>query len=144
MLLDLAIDLGGRHFADAQRIGDVLEHALVAVERVVLEHHADAAEARRHVGDVLAVDLDAAARWRFQPGEQAAGGRLARARGSEQNDELAEIEVEVRAGRARSVPSAKRFVTSLKETAIECSAGRLSPSPRRKSGRERGASGRER
>ena len=67
----------------------------MAVERVVLEHHADAAEARRHVGHVPALDLDAAARRRFQPGEEAAGGGLARARRPEQHDELAELEVKV-------------------------------------------------
>ena len=82
-------------FAHPQRVGDVLVNALVAVERIVLEHHAHAAKARRQVGDVLAVDQDAAAGRLLKAGKHAAGGRLARAGRPEQHDELAGIEFEV-------------------------------------------------
>ena len=48
-LVDLAVDLGAREPAMAQRIGDVLAHRHVRPDRIGLEHHADVAQARRHL-----------------------------------------------------------------------------------------------
>ena len=65
------------------------------VQRVRLEHHADAAVLRVGPGDVLAADLDAAVVHVDQPGDAVQQGRLAAARGAEQHEELAVLDVEV-------------------------------------------------
>ncbi len=52
--------LGGADAAYAQPVGDVLRHRHVREQRVVLEDRVDVAVVRRDVGDVLAVEQDAA------------------------------------------------------------------------------------
>ncbi len=55
----------------------------------MLEDEADAALARRHAERVLAGDRERAGLRPLEPGDDAQQGRLARARGAEQRQELA-------------------------------------------------------
>ena len=70
-------------------------HAHVREERVVLEHHAEAALLRPEHVDALVVEPDRAAGERQQPGDAVERGRLAAARRAEQRDELAAADREV-------------------------------------------------
>ncbi|MCY1539074.1 hypothetical protein D9M68_746430 [compost metagenome] len=54
----LALGLG--HFAQHQRIGDVIEHIEVREQRVILEYGIDVAPVGRHAGGVFAEDGDGA------------------------------------------------------------------------------------
>ncbi|MNZ92751.1 hypothetical protein D3C78_1117860 [compost metagenome] len=82
--------------ADAE--GDVLGHRQVREQRVVLEHHADAAlfrgEGVAGAGNHLAGQLDAALLHGFEAGDGAQGGGLAAARGAEQAADVAGIQVQ--------------------------------------------------
>ena len=97
---DLLRGLVARHFAVAQRIVDVLLHRHVRPHRVGLEHHADVAQARRHVQsalgrrDLVAADRDRAAGRLFEAGDAAQGRGLAAAGGPEQHDDLARRDAE--------------------------------------------------
>ena len=66
--------------ADPEPEREVLPHAHLRVERVVLEDHRDVALARRDVVDDALADPDRARRQRLEPGEQPQRRRLARAR----------------------------------------------------------------
>ena len=66
-LVHLALDLGLRPALHVQAEADVLAHAHVRKQRVVLEHHAEAALFRRQPVDARLVEPDAAA------GKRAAG-----------------------------------------------------------------------
>ena len=68
-----------RHFADAQRVGDVLGDRHVRVERVALEHHGDVAVARLQTGDVALADEHPAGGRRLEAGKNAQRRRLAAA-----------------------------------------------------------------
>ena len=94
-LLDLLAPLVGRHPAQLQREAHVLGDRLVRVQRVVLEHHRDVAVLGRHAGHVLAADLDGALVDVLESGEHAQRGALARTGRSDQDDELAVVDVEV-------------------------------------------------
>ena len=59
---DLRRPLGLRHAALPQRIGDVLRHRHVRIERVGLEHHGDVALGRREVVDDAVAEADGPAR----------------------------------------------------------------------------------
>ena len=63
-------------------------------QRVVLEHHVDRPLVRQHVGDVPAVEQDAALVRRLEAGEHAQQRGLAAAAGAEQRKELAGPDVE--------------------------------------------------
>ena len=78
-----------RHLAQPQPEGHVLEGTQVREQRVGLEHEPDVAPVRRHAGDVLPGQHDAAGQRREQAGHGAHRRRLAAARGPEQGDELA-------------------------------------------------------
>ena len=82
------------HAVDLQAIGDILRHGQVRKDRVGLEHHVDRAAVGRDVGHVDPVDQDAPLAGRFEPGEHAQQGRLAAARGAEQREELAPLDIE--------------------------------------------------
>ncbi len=86
---DLAVDLVLRGPLGLQGKGDVAADGEVRVEAVALEHHGDAAAARRHLVDRPAVDLDRARGRLLEPGDDPQKGRLAAARGPEQDHELA-------------------------------------------------------
>ena len=64
------------------------------VERVVLEHHRDVALLRRLVSDVHVADVDVAHGDVLEPGDHPQQRRLAAAGGADEDDELAEPDVE--------------------------------------------------
>ena len=72
-------------------------HGHVRIERVVLEHHGDAAVGRLVAGDVAVVDDDAARGDRLQPGDDAQQRRLAAAGRADHDDELALLDREAHA-----------------------------------------------
>jgi len=73
---------------DAQRIGDVLAHGQMGKQGERLEHHAEVALMRRLVGEIRAVDQQAALARRVQSGDHAEQRGLAAARRAEQADEF--------------------------------------------------------
>ena len=87
--------LGFRDAAHRQRVGDVLPDGEVREQRVVLEHHAEVALVRRGSRDRLAVEHDVAGGRRLEAGEHHQRRRLARARRTEQGEELAALDVQV-------------------------------------------------
>jgi len=92
---DLLLHRRVGHPAQPQGEGEVVEHAHVRIERVVLEHHGDVAPAHRHVVDHLVADRDLAVGDLLQPRHHAQEGRLAAARGTDQGDELAVLDRQV-------------------------------------------------
>ena len=80
--------LGLGHLLHFQREADVLQHRHVRVERVILEHQADAALFRGHVGHVVVVEVDLAARDRQDARQHVEDGGLAAARRAEQGDQF--------------------------------------------------------
>ena len=81
--------LGHRNAAHAQRIRDVLPDAHVRKERIALEHDAALARAYRQRADVVALEADRAGIRRQEAGDDAQERRLAAARGTDADDELA-------------------------------------------------------
>ena len=65
------------------------------IERIGLKHHGDAALERQHAGDILAVDLDAAAARLLEAGEHPQQCRLSAARRTDEDDELAVLDLEI-------------------------------------------------
>ena len=94
---DLLLDLGLVDVGQPQRKRHVVGHAHVRVQRVALEHHRQVALARRQLGDVAPVELDAAAADLGQPGDHAQQRRLAAARRADEDDELALLDRQVHA-----------------------------------------------
>ena len=78
-----------------EREPHVLGDRELRVQRVVLEHHGDVAVARPHVADVAIADVDRAGVERFEPGEHAQRRRLARARRTDEHQELTVADLEV-------------------------------------------------
>ena len=87
-----------RHFAQLQREPDVLRNRHVRIERVVLEHHRDIARAGRQVVDDTVADPNVALADLLEAGDHAQRRRLAAARRSDEDDELAVLDVEVQVG----------------------------------------------
>ncbi len=87
--------LGSRDLADLERVGDVVEHAHMRIQGVVLEDHGHVARAGRQVGHVTTSDGDASGRGPFEPGDGAQQRRLATARRSEQGEELAVFDAQI-------------------------------------------------
>src|SRR5262252_3606492 len=85
---DPPLDVRRAHPVHAQAEGDVVEHFEVRKERVALEHHGQAALARRHLGHVAAVDDDGALVRPLEAGDHAQKCGLAAAAGSKQDHEL--------------------------------------------------------
>ena len=77
-----------RHAPHLQAEADIRAHAHMREERVVLEHHAEAALLGLEHVDPALVEPDAAARERQQPGQAIERRRLAAAGGAEQGHEL--------------------------------------------------------
>ena len=73
---------------------DVARDRQMRKQRVALEHHVDRPPVRRHGGDVVAVEQDAARRRRLEAGEHAQQRGLAAARRPEQREEFAVRDVE--------------------------------------------------
>ena len=82
---------------DAQAEAEVPLHRHLRIERIGLEHHADAAVLGLFPGDVLAADEDLPVGDVEQAGDAVEQRGLAAARGPEQHDELAlrDVEIEV-------------------------------------------------
>ncbi|MHC3912266.1 hypothetical protein ACMZ4X_05538 [Achromobacter marplatensis] len=91
-----AAGLGGRHLAHLQGERDVLLDAHVRKQRIVLEHHADIPFVWRAVGDIGAVDQHAALVGLRQAGDQAQQGGFAGPGRTQQGQELAASDVQVR------------------------------------------------
>jgi hypothetical protein len=94
-LVDPAVDLRLGRLALAQSVGEVLAHAHVRVERVVLEHHRDVALARSLLGDDLAPHPDVTRGGLVQAGQQAERRALPAAGGPHEDHELAVGDEEV-------------------------------------------------
>ncbi len=71
----------------------MLTHPHVRPERAVLEDVTDTTKARRYGRNIVAVDEDAAARDRQEPGDRAQDVRLSRFRRAEEREELAVADV---------------------------------------------------
>ena len=82
-------DLRLRHLATPQPEGQVLAHRLVRIERVALKDHRQVAVGGLERGDVVVADPDAALGHLLEPGDHSQQGRLAAARGADEDDELA-------------------------------------------------------
>ena len=85
---DPLADLGRRPALQLEAEGDVAEHRHVREERVVLEHHAEAALLGRQMVHALAVDPQLAVARRDQAGDDVEGGGFAAAARAEQRHEL--------------------------------------------------------
>ena len=86
-----------RHPADAQAVGDVLDHGHVGEERVVLKDGVDVAIEGRALRDVVTEQLDRAGGGLLEPGDEAQHRGLTGARRPEHGEELARADVEVQA-----------------------------------------------
>ncbi len=89
-----AIDLGTRHARALQAEGDVVAHAEMRKQRIVLEHHVDRALVRQHLRDVPAIQQDAALVRRLETGEHPQQRGLAAPAGTEQGEELSGPDLE--------------------------------------------------
>ncbi len=88
-LLNLRLDLGLGYAADLQAVGHVVVNCHVRIERVVLEYHGDVALGRLEIVDHAAADRYLALGNGLQPGDHAQQRRLATARGTDDDQELA-------------------------------------------------------
>jgi len=85
--------------ADVQPEGDVVRHAHVAEQRVVLEHHANLAFARRKAAHFLVMEQQrpASGIGRIQSGDDAQQGGLAGSRRADKGDQLTGFDRQVHA-----------------------------------------------
>jgi hypothetical protein len=94
------VALGAQQMAHAE--GHVVAHRQVREQRVVLEHHADAARLGLHMGGVVgqqaAVHAHAAGTHPLQPGHRTQQRRLAAARRADQHADLPPVERQAHAG----------------------------------------------
>ncbi len=81
--------------ADLEAVGHVVVHAHVRIERVVLEHHRDAAILGLQIGHAPGIDIDIAAGGAFQPGHHPQQRGFAAAGRADHHDEFAVRHVEV-------------------------------------------------
>jgi hypothetical protein len=98
--------LGLRHLADPQAVADVLGHAHVREQGVVLEDGVDVALEGRPGGDLHPAQVDGALAGQLEAGDHAQGGGLARPRGPEEGEQLALADVEVDPVNGRDLPVA--------------------------------------
>mmetsp|Transcript_6369 Transcript_6369/g.11421 ORF Transcript_6369/g.11421 Transcript_6369/m.11421 type:complete len:337 (+) Transcript_6369:325-1335(+) len=96
-LLDAPGDLGLGHAGHARAEAHVLLDRHRRVERIALEHHADAALGGLGLSHVLAADMDAAAADVDQAGDAVQQRGLAAARRAEQHEEFALVDLQVQA-----------------------------------------------
>ncbi len=97
-------------------------HRQVREQRVVLEHHADAAlfrgEGEARPGNDLAGQFDAAGMHRLETGDGAQGGGLAAARRPEQATDVAGVEVQVEVLHHRLVAVAAGQVAQVEQQVV--------------------------
>ena len=96
-VLDPLVDLGLGHLAELQPEGHVVVDRHVRVQRVALEDHRDVAILRGDVVHDAVADLEVAVADLFEAGDHPQAGRLAAARRTDEDHELAiaDLEVEV-------------------------------------------------
>ncbi len=134
---DPAADLGParplRSLPGVEAVGDVVGHAHVLEQRVVLEHEAHGPLLHGQARGVVALEQDAAAIGEVETGDDAQERRLARARGAEQAEQLAgphlEVEVVQHGGRVEGL---RQALDPDRRGARRASAG-LRPRGRRRS-----------
>ncbi len=83
-----ALDLCLGRFAQLEAKGHVVIDTHMGIQRIALEHHGDVAIFGRHVVHNAVADLDRPGSDLFQAGQQAQGGGLAAAGGSNQYEEF--------------------------------------------------------
>ena len=128
-LPDGAPDLGGGPGLDAQPERDVLEHAQVRKERVVLEDGVDVPSVGGQAVDALAPDRDRSCRLGLEAGDDAEGGGLPAAARAQESDELPARDVERHGFERDDFPESLRDVAKL-EVRNGLPRGRLSWSSR--------------
>ena len=143
------LDLRLRHARRLQAERQIAPDRHLRIERVGLEHHADAAILRLLPGDVLALDDDAAGGNVEQACNTVEQGRLAAAGRAQQDEEFAVADVEIERLQHGNRPEAERQVSDGDADAVRIHA--ISPSPRprrcrartvfRKGNRRRGGQG---
>ena len=112
--LQALLDLAG-----LQRVVDVLAHRHVRPQRVRLEHHADVALVRRQVDPAGGVEhrgraeADPARARRLQPGEAPQRGRLAAPARTEEDEELALLDLEIEVVDRRWSAACRRSASSV-------------------------------
>src|SRR3990170_1705432 len=100
--LDAALLVGARQSADPQGVADVVPHRHVGVQGIALEDERHVAVLRFEPDDAAVADPDVSAVGMVETSEHAKRGRLATARRTEENEELAvcDVQREPRYGRA--------------------------------------------
>jgi hypothetical protein len=93
-LVDPVVDRVIRDALPVEAERDVLSDGHVRKQRVILKHHSRVALVGRHARHVLAGQRDGSAGGRFEPGEHPKRRRLARARGTQQREQLAVFHLE--------------------------------------------------
>jgi hypothetical protein len=96
------------HRAQRQAVADVLPHGHVRPQRIVLEHHADAALVGRHLIDDAIVEPDLALVGRVEACHQPQQRRLAAARRTEEREELSLLDREAAAVYSGGLPEPLR------------------------------------
>jgi hypothetical protein len=94
-LFDASLDLGRRKLRDAQGERDVLEDVEVRVQGIALEHHRQPSLSWRLVVDDLPVQAHVTASRALEAGDQGQQRRLSAARGADDRDELALVDLEI-------------------------------------------------
>ena len=97
-----------RLFTDRESERDVLAHGHVTEQRVVLEHHADAALLHAAIRLLLAADPDPPSVGRSRPGDHPQHRALARAARAEQRGDLALLRLERHVVDGLELPNAFR------------------------------------
>src|SRR5438445_140696 len=113
--------------AHPQPVLDVLRHAHVREQGVVLEHGVDVPGVRRHPGDVAAAELDPPGVRPLEPGDQPEQGGLARTGRPEQGEELAgpdlQVDIGERGHAAVPLPQAGDVDRRCRGSRITCRGG---------------------
>src|SRR6185295_6214370 len=120
---DLGIGVRAGDAAHAQTEADVFRDAHVREQRVILEHHAEAALFRRQGVDPRLIEPDTATRKAQKPGDAVERGRLAAPRRPEERDELTAPD-----GQGQLVQRVERLATGAGEAArdvIEPQLGKI-------------------
>ncbi|MPN16309.1 hypothetical protein SDC9_163648 [bioreactor metagenome] len=102
-LPETLLALGLANLAHLQTELDVVCHVHVREERIVLEHHGNAALCRRHMGDVATIDAHRPRGGHVQPGNHAQGGGFAAARRAEQDAKRAWFNAQIHGMQGRGV-----------------------------------------
>ena len=103
-LADDPVPLGLRHLPDLQRVADVVLDREVRIERVGLEDHRHVAIFRQHVVDAPVGDIDVALGDLLETGDHAHGRRLAAAGGTEEDEKLLVLDLEIEIADGDEIP----------------------------------------